>query len=315
MQPGDVKRFAVIGLGKMGLDWVANLLEGGYQVIGYDSVPEVRGRAAAKLAKALGWIGKKRHPDDGGFVAAASARFTCAGSEEEFVGALPSCQVLLEVVIEDLRVKCDLLARLAPHLGDDTVIWTNTSSLSVHTMGVASGRRDRFIGTHGMNPVYQMAAVEVVCHPELSGETITLTLAVLKGLGKEPFVASDVTGFWVNKHLVPFMLDAVRALERGEITVEDGDRGLKGSLGHPQGVFKLSDFIGSDTMYRVAMAMYLATQDPRYYPPALLARMFKRGELGVKTGKGFYEWDGFTAKAGRSFAEFSIKSSDTLLEV
>jgi len=315
MQPGDVKRFAVIGLGKMGLDWAANLLEGGYQVIGYDSIPEARGRAAAVLGKALGWIAKRRHPEDAAFVANAGARFTCAASEEEFIAALPSCQILLEVIIEDLRVKCDLLARLAPHLGEHALIWTNTSSLSVHTMGVASGRRDRFIGTHGMNPVYQMAAVEVVCHPELAEETIGLTLTILKNLGKDPFVASDVTGFWVNKHLVPFMLEAVRALERGEITVEDGDRGLKGSLGHPQGVFKLSDFIGADTMYRVAMAMYLATQDPRYYPPALLARMFKRGELGVKTGKGFYEWEGFTPKVARSFAEFTIKSSDTLLEV
>lgn len=315
MQPGDVKRFAVVGLGKMGVDWVANILEGGYDVVGYDSVPEARARAATALGKALGWIAKKRHPEDAGFATQASARFSCVDSEDALIQALPGCQVLLEVILEDLKLKCDLLARLAPHLGEQAVVWTNTSSLSVHTMGVASGRRDRFIGTHGMNPVYQMTAVEVVCHPELAEETIALTLAVLKALGKDPFLASDVTGFWVNKHLVPFMLEAMRALERGEITVEDGDRGLKGSLGHPQGVFKLSDFIGADTMYRVAMAMYLATQDPRYYPPALLARMFKRGELGVKTGKGFYEWEGFTPKAGRSFADVAIKSSDTLLEV
>src|SRR5271157_3127067 len=164
MQSGDIKRFAVIGLGKMGVDWVANILEGGYEVVGYDSAPQAKVRAAKALAKALGWIGKKRHPDDGEFVANASARFTCTASEEEFMGALPSCQILLEVIIEDLRVKCDLLARLAPHLGEQALIWTNTSSLSVHTMGVASGRRDRLIGTHGMNPAYQMAAVEVVCH-------------------------------------------------------------------------------------------------------------------------------------------------------
>ena len=104
-------------------------------------------------------------------------------------------------------------------------------------------------------------------------------------------------------------------VRRGEITVEDGDTGLKGSLGHPQGVFKLSDFIGSDTMYRVAMAMYMATQDPRYYPPAILTRMFKRGELGVKTGKGFYEWDGFKQVGGRDFSNVVISSSDFLLEV
>ena len=160
-----------------------------------------------------------------------------------------------------------------------------------------------------------MPAVEVVRHDGLDPSVLDLTLEILRKLGKDPFVATDVSGFWVNKHLVPFMLEAVRALERGEITVEDGDRGLKGSLGHPQGVFKLSDFIGTDTMYRVSMAMYLATQDPRLYPPALLTRMFKNQELGVKTGKGFYEWDGFKPKGPRDFSEFAIKSSDTLLEV
>ena len=315
MERSEVKSFAVIGLGKMGVDWAANILEGGYEVVGFDVAPEARGRAAAALGKALGWIGKKRHPEDPEFAARAAARFRVVDSEEQFAQELGRTQVLLEVILEDLRLKCELLGRLAPRLPAEAVVWTNTSSLSVRTMAVASGRRDRFIGTHGMNPVYQMAAVEVVCHAEIAPETIALTLEVLKGMGKEPFVANDVTGFWVNKHLVPFMLEAMRALERGEITVEDGDLGLKGSLGHPQGVFKLSDFIGADTMYRVAMAMYLATQDPRYYPPALLARMFKNGELGVKTGKGFYEWDGFTAKAARSFADHVIKSSDTLLEV
>ena len=314
MQKSDVKRIAVIGLGKMGVDWVANLVEGSYDVVGFDVHAKAREKAPRTLEKALGWIGKKRHAEESGFIQEASSRFRVVDSEEDLVKELPSCQVLLEVIIEDMTLKCELLSRLSPHLDEKAMGWTNTSSLSVHTMGVASGRPDRFIGTHGMNPVYQMPAVEVVRHQELSEETLDLTLEILKDLGKEPFVASDVSGFWVNKHLVPFMLEAMRALERGEISVEDGDRGLKGSLGHPQGVFKLADFIGADTMYRVAMAMYITTQDPRLYPPALLTRMFKRGELGVKTGKGFYEWDGFKAQAPRDFSEFTIKSSDTLLE-
>jgi 3-hydroxyacyl-CoA dehydrogenase len=315
MQREDVRRIAVIGLGKMGVDWVANLVEGGYEVVGFDIAEQARGNAPKALDKALGWIAKKRHPEETDFAAEAAGRFRVVDSEGAFMAELGSCQILLEVILEDLGLKCEVLARLAPKLPADAIIWTNTSSLSVHTMGVASQRRDRFIGTHGMNPVYQMPAVEVVRHREIAEGTLNLTLEVLRGLGKEPFVASDVTGFWVNKHLVPFMLDAYRALERGEITVEDGDRGLKGSLGHPQGIFKLSDFIGSDTMYRVAMAMYLATQDPRYYPPAILARMFKRGELGVKTGKGFYEWEGFKPVAQRDFSEHTIACSDTLLEV
>jgi len=310
-----VKRFAVLGLGKMGVDWVANLLEGGHEVVGFDTVAAARDRAPDALAKGLGWIGKKRHPDEPGFADDAAARFRIVDTEDAFAEELASCQVLLEVILEDLDLKCEVLSRIAPKLPADGMVWTNTSSLSVHTMGVASGRPDRFIGTHGMNPVYQMPAVEVVRHKEIGAQTLSETVRLLEELGKSPFVATDVSGFWVNKHLVPFMLEAMRALERGEVTVEDGDVGLKGSLGHPQGVFKLSDFIGADTMYRVSMAMYLQTQDPRLYPPAILARMFKRGEHGVKTGKGFYEWDGFKPVGGRDFSEFVITSSDTLLEV
>ena len=166
-----------------------------------------------------------------------------------------------------------------------------------------------------MNPVYQMPAVEVVRHREIGEGTLNLTLETAARPGQEP-----VRGQRRDRLLGQQAPGAVHArglpgLERGEITVEDGDSGLKGSLGHPQGVFKLSDFIGSDTMYRVAMAMYLATQDPRYYPPAILTRMFKNNELGVKTGKGFYEWDGFKPVKGRDFSEITIQSSDTLLEV
>ena len=315
MKRSDVKTFAVLGLGKMGVDWVANLVEGGFEVIGFDVAAVARERAPKALGKALGWIGKKRHPEEAGFAEKAAARFRVVDSEKDFLAALGGCQVLLEVILEDLDLKCKVLAKMAPHLPSDALVWTNTSSLAVHTMGVASGRPGNFIGTHGMNPVYQMPAVEVVRHREIADETLALTLELLESIGKIPFVAADVTGFWVNKHLVPFMLEAMRALERGEITVEHGDSGLYGSLGHPQGVFKLSDFIGADTMYRVSMAMYLATQDPRYYPPAILARMFKRGELGVKTSKGFYEWDGFKTVRGRDFSEWAITSSDFLLEV
>jgi 3-hydroxyacyl-CoA dehydrogenase len=315
MKGSDVKRIAVMGLGKMGVDWVANLLEGGYEVVGFDAVVAARERAPGALAKGLGWIAKKRHPEEADFADEAAELFSVVDSEDAFAAELESCQVLLEVIFEDLDLKCGVLARVAPRLPDGGMVWTNTSSLSVHTMGVASGRPELFVGTHGMNPVYQMPAVEVVRHRDLAAETLALTVEILEGIGKSPFVASDVSGFWVNKHLVPFMLEAMRALERGEITVEDGDVGLKGSLGHPQGVFKLSDFIGADTMYRVSLAMYLQTQDPRLYPPAILARMFKNGEHGVKTGKGFYEWDGFKPVGGRDFSDIVITSSDFLLEV
>ena len=164
-----------------------------------------------------------------------------------------------------------------------------------------------------MHKTEKMPAVEVVRHKKISEEALGFTTDVLTNMGKKPFVATDVSGFWVNKHLMPFMYDTYRALERGEISVADGDWGLKGSLGHPQGVFKLSDFIGMDTMYRVGIAMYLATQDPRLYPPLIVFRMISRNELGVKTGKGFYEWDGYKIVKPRDFSDLVIKDSNEMI--
>ncbi len=304
---------AVMGLGKMGGDWVVTLLEGGYRVVGFDVSDGCRSHCQDSVKKGLQWVGKKRHGDDEGFAQSALERFEVVDNEAAFVAQARAAQIFLECIYEDLSLKCEMLARVVPQLKDDTLLWTNTSSLSIQTMAIASTRPRKFVGTHGMNPVYQMPAVEVVQHDSVDESSVHATVELLKGLGKDPFVASDVSGFWVNKHLVPFMLEAMRALERGEITVEDGDIGLKGSLGHPQGVFRLADFIGADTMYRVAMAMYLQTQDPRLYPPALLVKMFKKNQLGVKTGSGFYQWDGFRCKGQNDFTDWIITSSDTVL--
>ncbi len=316
MKSADVRAIAVIGLGKMGCDWIVNLLEGGYTVIGFDASQDQRDSAAERVETGLRWVQKKRHPDQSSFVSDKKQRFSVVPTEDAFVRqAAQQAQIFLEVVFEDLELKCQMLRRIAPQLPSHMLLWTNTSSLSIHTMALASGNPKNFIGTHGMNPVYQMPAVEVIRHKDIAQTTIDTTLEILTSIGKNAFVATDVAGFWVNKQLIPFILEAVRALERGEISVEGGDIGLQGSLGHPQGVFKLADFIGNDTLYRVAVAMYLATQDPRCYPPALLARMFKNKEWGVKSAKGFYLWDGFKATKPRDFSDQAFTKADTILEV
>lgn len=314
MNPQDVKTIAVIGLGKMGGDWVVNLLEGGYEIVGFDSFEKSRETIEERLRKGLKWVARKRKDGDESFVDEGMGRFTLVHTEEEFVAKAKESQVVLEVVFEDLKLKCDLFSRIVPQLPENVVIWTNTSSLSISTMAASTGRPEKFIGTHGMNPVYQMPGVEIVSHDKLDDAVLQGTLKVLDDMGKVCFVASDVPGFWVNKQLIPYMLECVRALERGEITIEDADTGMKVCLGHPQGCFKLADFIGNDTFYRVAMAMYLATQDPRYYPPALLTRLFKNGDTGVKSGKGFYEWDGFKPKGPRDFSAHFIEDANTVLE-
>jgi 3-hydroxybutyryl-CoA dehydrogenase len=316
MDPKSVKKVAVIGLGKMGADWVANFLEAGFEVVGFDTSAEMFERSKKQVTGNLNWLKKAKHAEDPDFdVEACLAKYNIAESEENFVAESQACQIFLEAIFEDIELKCNMLQNFTPKLPDGIVLWSNTSSLSVVTMAEACGRPGIFVGTHGMNPVHQMPAVEVVRHKKISEEALQFTIDVLKFMGKRPFVASDVSGFWVNKHLVPFMLEAYRALERGEITVADGDWGLKGSLGHPQGVFKLSDFIGMDTMYRVSMSMYLATQDPRLYPPHIVFRMIARNELGVKTGKGFYEWDGFKIVKERDFSDMAIKDANKIIMI
>ena len=308
-------QFCVIGLGKMGSDWIVQLLEAGHHVVGHDCQAAMCESAPERIQSGLQWVARKRHPEMESFVSDALSRLVVTGDEAEFIKALQSSNVLFEVVFEDLDMKCELLERLCPHLPDEAMVWTNTSSLSIHRMALATGRPDRVVGTHGMNPVYRMPGVEVIQSEATAPPVLSRTIEFVEQMGKIPFVANDVPGFWVNKQLIPFTLDAIRALERGEISVEDGDKGLHVCLGHPQGVFKLSDFIGLDTMYRVGVAMYLATQDPRYYPPALLARLFKEGHLGVKSGSGFYEWDGSRCLGPRDFSDHLLKSSDTVLSV
>jgi 3-hydroxybutyryl-CoA dehydrogenase len=314
MDSKNVTKIGVIGLGKMGADWVANFLEAGYEVVGFDVSSDSFERSRKQTAGDLEWLKKKKHAEDENFDAQARLkRYTIVKSEGAFIQELQSCQIFLECIFEDIELKCSMLSKFTPQLPEGIVLWSNTSSLNVLAMADACVRPDCFVGTHGMNPVHQMPAVEVVRHKKISEEALRFTLDVLKDMGKKPFVAADVSGFWINKHLMPFMFDAYRALERGEITVADGDWGLKGSLGHPQGVFKLSDFIGMDTMYRVGMAMYLATQDPRLYPPLIVLRMIARNELGVKTGKGFYKWDGYKIVKERDFSDLTIKDSNEMI--
>ncbi len=237
MDPENVKKIGVIGLGRMGADWVANFLEAGFEVIGFDASSDIFERSQKQTAGDLAWLKKNRHtPDDNFDVQACMERYRLVHSEAAFIEELQSCQVFLEAIFEDIELKCSMLNKFTPRLPKDLVVWSNTSSLNVLAMAEACVKPGNFIGTHGMNPVHQMPAVEVVRHKKVSDDTLQFTLGVLKKMGKKPFVAADVSGFWVNKHLMPFMYDAYRALERGEITVADGDWGFKGSLGHPQGI-------------------------------------------------------------------------------
>ena len=203
---------------------------------------------------------------------------------------LADADLFIEAVVEDLEVKNTLWGQLDRLAGPDAIFASNTSSLTIIAMAAASGRPDRMLGLHFFNPVPLMKLVEVVRTITTSEETERRSLDFVRALGKEPIRAKDSSGFVVNLLLIPYMLDAINALESNVASVEDIDKGMQLGAGHPMGPFTLLDFVGLDTAYKIAEIMFEEYRDKRYAPPPLLKRMVLAGMLGKKSGKGFYDY-------------------------
>jgi 3-hydroxybutyryl-CoA dehydrogenase len=198
--------------------------------------------------------------------------------------------IFIEAVVEDLDVKNALWSELDRIAQPEAIFASNTSSLTIIAMARATGRPDRMLGLHFFNPVPLMKLVEVVRTITTSEETEQRALDFVKALGKEPIRAKDSSGFVVNLLLIPYMLDAINALEANVASVEDIDKGMQLGAGHPMGPFTLLDFVGLDTAYKIAEIMFGEYRDRRYAPPPLLKRMVLAGMLGKKSGKGFYDY-------------------------
>jgi len=203
---------------------------------------------------------------------------------------LADSNLFIEAVVEDLDVKNRLWSELNQIARPDAIFASNTSSLTIIAMAAASGRPDRMLGLHFFNPVPLMKLVEVVRTITTSEETERSALDFVRALGKEPIRAKDSSGFVVNLLLIPYMLDAINALESNVASVEDIDKGMQLGAGHPMGPFTLLDFVGLDTVYKISEIMFAEYREPRYAPPPLLKRMVLAGMLGKKSGKGFYDY-------------------------
>jgi len=203
---------------------------------------------------------------------------------------LADADLFIEAVVEELDVKNTLWSQLNRIAHPDAIFASNTSSLTIIAMATASGRPDRMLGLHFFNPVPLMKLVEVVRTITTSEETEQRALDFVKALGKEPIRAKDSSGFIVNLLLVPYMIDAINAVEANVASVEDIDKGMQLGAGHPMGPFTLLDFVGLDTVYKIAEIMFAEYRDRRYAPPPLLKRMVLAGMLGKKSGKGFYDY-------------------------
>jgi 3-hydroxybutyryl-CoA dehydrogenase len=200
--------------------------------------------------------------------------------------------LVIEAIVEDMGAKNELFSALNDLCGPETIFASNTSSLPITDMAAATGRPDRVVGLHFFNPVPVMKLVEVVRTIATSDDAFDAAYAFAAALGKEPITAKDNSGFVVNLLLVPYMLDAIRQLERGVASIVDMDKAMTLGLGHPMGPFVLCDFVGIDTLYRISEIMFEEYREERYAPPPLLKRIVAMGRFGRKTGQGFYDWSG-----------------------
>ncbi|HEU5171774.1 MAG TPA: 3-hydroxybutyryl-CoA dehydrogenase [Gemmatimonadales bacterium] len=275
----------VIGCGLMGSGIAQTAAVAGYRTLVREvaEVPLAKGRAA--IERSLAKLVEK------GTVTAAErdaalGRLTFTTE----LADLDRCDIVIEAVTEDLAVKNALWGELDARCPDRTIFASNTSSLPIGSMAAATGRADRFIGLHFFNPVPLMPLVEVVRGLGTSGETFDRAMAFARSLGKQPVVSGDTPGFLVNRLLVPYLLDAVRALETGTGSVADLDTAMRLGCGHPMGPFTLLDFVGLDTTLRIAEIMFDEFRESRFAPPPLLRRMVTAGLYGRKSGRGFYDY-------------------------
>jgi len=203
---------------------------------------------------------------------------------------LKDCDLVIEAIIESLDEKAHAYDAVERVVRAETIIVSNTSSLCVTELAAKTKRPDRFGGLHFFNPVPIMKLVEVIRALTTSDETYKALYAFAQSLGKEPITAPDKPGFIVNRLLVPYLLDAIRAHEHGLGTVEDIDKGMKLGCNYPMGPFTLLDYVGLDTTYYIANIMFEEYREPAYAPPPLLKRMVLAGRLGRKSGQGFYKY-------------------------
>ena len=282
-----IRKVGVLGAGLMGSGIAEVCAKAGYETtvreVTEDLVKKGIGRIEGSLGKAV---------EKGKLPAAErdAARNRIASTTK--LEDLAECDIVLEAIVENLDVKKETYKALDGICKPAAIFCSNTSSLTITELAAATSRPDRFAGLHFFNPVPVMKLVEVVRAIATSEETFQTVYEFAKSLGKEPIRTHDNSGFIVNRLLVPYILDAVRALEAGVGSKEDIDKGMELGCGHPMGPLKLLDFVGLDTTYAIAEIMFAEYRETRFAPPPLLKRMVLAGRYGRKSGRGFYEYGG-----------------------
>ena len=282
-----IQTVGVAGSGTMGAGIAIVAVRAGFRTIVYDTSEEALSRARKQtegfFAKSV--ERKKLAPEQ---VPKILANLLATTDIEAMAG----CDIVIEAVFEDLKVKHDLLGRLDLVCPPRTLFASNTSTLSITEIAAGSNRDDRFVGMHFCLPAQLMKLVEMSPGLRTSGETFNAAWEFCKAMGQVPVKTKDSPGFILNYFLVPFNNDAIRLVEAGVATPADIDRAVKTGLGYPMGPLELLDLVGLDTHLLVAEALYASTHEPRAAVPALVKRMIAAGHLGRKTGQGFYTYQG-----------------------
>lgn len=281
----EIKKVGVLGCGLMGAGIAQVAAQSGCQTIAREITEELHKDGLGKVAKQLDRMAKK------GKISEEDRDKTLKNLKGTTnLDDLKDCDIIIEAVTEDIAVKSEMLRHLDAICPEHTIFASNTSSLTVTELAAATDRPDRVVGLHFFNPVPVMKLVEVVRTILTSQETVDRAFEFGKSLGKTPILAKDNSGFVVNFLLVPYLLGAIRAVERGVASIEDIDKGMMLGCGHPMGPLTLLDFVGIDTTYRIAEIMFKEYGEPMYSCPPLLRKMFLARLYGRKSGKGFYDY-------------------------
>ena len=282
-----ISKVGVVGCGLMGHGISQICAQAGWDVVVRETDQAPLDKGMAKIEKQLARAVEKGRMEQSD-ADAVRGRITPTLDYAD----LADCDLVIEAISEDLDRKLEMWREIDPLVKDDAFLATNTSSLSVATQADATKRPDRLIGLHFFNPPQVMPLLEVVRAEPSSDDAVELGFSVGEKLGKTTVAAKDNRGFIVNRLLVPYMLDAIRANEQGVGSIQDIDTGMKAGASHPMGPLELADFVGLDTLAAIADVMVDAYGEERFAAPETLRKMVDGGDFGRKSGKGFYDYSG-----------------------
>lgn len=282
----NIQKIFVVGSGLMGSGIAQVFAQAGMRVILNDENHEALQKAQESIAWSVGKLVEK------GRIKEATSSILERISYSDQLNKAESADLAIEAVFEKIDVKQDIFQRLDKICKPETCLASNTSTIPITELAAVTGRPEKVVGLHFFSPVPMMRAVEVVRGVATSEETMRMGVAAIQKLGKEPIrVESDMAGFLLNRINLVSYVEAVNLLERGMATADDIDKGIRLAFGRSMGPFETGDMVGLDVSYNALNSIYQESRDDRYYPPQLLRRKVRAGQLGRKTGKGWYSYD------------------------